>query len=139
MNKRSELTIMQKYGYRTFIILILLFIFSTFLLIEYLITGQDHPTLLVLAILFYIIFLILAIGFSLTNVKKINKKYFQTDSLIGQKGRVTRGVKAGEKGTAQVSNEEWSFICDSDTYDNELVEVTGVLEDKVTIKIKKLS
>ncbi len=139
MSNRSELTIMQKYGYRTFIILILLFIFATFLLVEYLITGQDHPTLLVLAILFYIILLILGIGFSLTNVKKINKKYFQTDTLVGQKGRVTRGVKAGEKGTAQVANEEWSFICDSDTFDNELIEVTGVLDDKVTLKIKKLS
>lgn len=139
MAKKSELTIMQRYGYRTFIILIIIFIFSTFLLVEYLTTGQVHPTLLVLSILFYIIFVILAIGFSLTNVKKINKKYFQTDSLIGQKGRVTRGVKAGERGTAQVSNEEWSFVCDSDTYDNELIEVVAIMEDKVTLKIRKLS
>ncbi len=139
MNNKQELTIMQRYGYRTFIILILIFIFSTFLLVEYFQSDQTHPTLLILAILFYLIFVILLIGFSLTNVKKINKKYFQTTTLIGQKGRVTRGVKAGEIGSAQVSNEEWSFVSESDTKENDLIEVIAVMDDKITLKVKKIS
>ncbi|MCL5681053.1 MAG: hypothetical protein M1515_03275 [Candidatus Thermoplasmatota archaeon] len=139
MSNKSETTLTAKYGFRTFFVLLILFIFSTFLLIEYFASGQQQPSILALSILFYIIFAILLIGFRLTNVKNIRKRYFHPDSVVGQVGRVTKGVPAGQRGGVQIESEEWSFISDSDTKDNENVEVVRVMEDKVTLKVKKIS
>lgn len=128
-----------KYGYRTIIVLVLLLIFSIFLLVEYFISEETNIFTLALAIIFFLITLILFIGFRLTIVNKIEKKYFHMETLIGQSGKVLKGVKAGEKGTVNVSNEDWSFICNSDTSDGENVTITEIMDDRITLKVRKPS
>jgi membrane-bound ClpP family serine protease len=134
----QELTLIQRYGFRTIIILILLFVFSTFLLFEYIITGYVHTTILILSILFYFITAVLLVGFSLTRVKKINKSYFTMDSLIGKTGKVIKACKPGEKGSATVASEDWSIESDEELFEGDTIVVIGVLEDKITLIVKKI-
>jgi|GEM_PF-781965 membrane-bound ClpP family serine protease len=136
---REVSNLVVKYGYRTLIVLILLLIFSTYLLLEYFISRETNVFLLALSIIFYVITVILFIGFRLTIVDKIHKKYFHNEVLIGQKGKVLKGVNAGTKGTANVMNEDWGFICDSDTRDGDIVTVEEIMEDNVTLKVRKSS
>ncbi len=133
-----ELTLIQRYGYRTIIVLILLFVFSTFLLFEYIVTGYVHTTLLILSILFYTITIVLIVGFSLTRVKKINKSYFTMESLLGKTGKVIKACKPGEKGSATVASEDWSIESDQELFEGDTIEVIGIMEDKVTLKVKKI-
>ena len=58
---------------------------------------------------------------------------------MGQTGRVINGVPANVVGTVTVVNADWSFACDSDTSDNELVTITEVQSDNVTVRVKKIS
>ena len=133
-----KLTLIQRYGYRTIVILILLFVFSTFLLFEYIVTGYIHITILILSILFYLITIVLIVGFSLTRVKKINKSYFTMDSLIGKTGKVIKSCKTGEKGAATVASEDWSIESDEELFEGDTIKVVGIMEDKVTLKVKKI-
>ncbi|MEM0073613.1 MAG: NfeD family protein [Thermoplasmatales archaeon] len=132
----SRLTV--KYGYRTIGLLVALTIFALFLLSEYFLAGQV-VLFLVLSIILLVVVVFLFIGFSLTTSSRITKRYFHIENLKGQKGSVVKGVPAGTKGTVTVLNEDWSFICDSDTNDGDVVTVIDVLEDKVTLRVKKLS
>ena len=81
--------------------------------------------------------LILLVGFRLTRVERIHKKYFHAETLVGQKGRITKGVPSGNPGSVTVMNEDWSFVCDSDTSDNEAITVTEVMDDGVTLRVAK--
>ncbi|MCL4333203.1 MAG: hypothetical protein M1290_00510 [Candidatus Thermoplasmatota archaeon] len=130
----SRLTV--KYGYRTLGLLIFLLIFSTFLLYEYFAGKERMPLFLALAVIFYIITLVLFVGFSYTVVTRIEKKYYRVDDLVGQTGKVFKGVKAGERGTVNVRNEDWTFVCDSDTSDEQIVTVKRVMEDRVTLVVE---
>lgn len=131
--------IIVKYGYRVIVVLFLLFIFSIYLLVEYFLSGRTNNFYLAISIIFFLITLLLFLGFRITIVHKIEKKYFQLDTLIGQTGRVSKGVHSGERGTLNVSNEDWSFICNSDTTDGEIVTVVEVLADQALLKVKKSS
>ncbi len=133
----QELSITQRYGYRTLILLILILIFASYLLFEYYYTGAVHTTLIVLSILFYFIDIVLFIGFSLTRVKKINKAYFKMEALIGKEGKVIKGCRPGEKGSATVSSEDWTIESDEELKEGDIITVTGVLEDNITLKVKK--
>lgn len=131
--------IIVKYGYRTLGILIMLVAFSTFLLIEYFLSGERNAFFLALSIIFYPITLILFVGFRLTVVDRINKKYFQNETLLGKSGKVKKGSSAGAKGTVNISSEDWSFVCDSSTEEGDTVEVIETLEDGITIKVRRIS
>jgi len=131
--------LMMKYGYRTIIMLALLLIFSIFLLVEYLLTKEENPLLLAISTVFFLITIILSVGFSLTTVIRIEKKYFHSETLIGQKGRVTKGVIAGVRGTVTVANEDFSFISNSDTSDGETVTVSKIMDDNVTLVVRRSS
>jgi membrane-bound ClpP family serine protease len=133
-----KLTLIQRYSFRTIIILILLFVFSTFLLFEYIVTGYIHITILILSILFYLITIVLIVGFSLTGFKKINKSYFTIDSLIGKTGKVIKSCKPGEKGAATVASEDWSIESDEELFEGDTIKVVGIMEDEVTLKVKKI-
>ncbi|MEM0127897.1 MAG: NfeD family protein [Thermoplasmatales archaeon] len=127
-----------KYGYRTIGLLISLAAFAIFLLTEYFLTG-GIVFFLVFSIIIFVVLIFLFIGFSLTTSSRITKRYFHSDTLKGQNGNVVKGVPAGVKGTVTVLNEDWSFISDSDTSDGDLVTVIDVLEDGVTLKVRKIS
>ncbi len=128
-----------KYGFRAVVPLAIILIFAFYLLIEYLITGRSNDFLLGFSILFFAIAILLFLGFTITISSRITKKYFHPETMVGQTGRVLKGVPANNIGTVVVISEDWSFVCDVDTYDNELVTVTGVQEDSVTLKVKKSS
>ncbi|MEM0135544.1 MAG: NfeD family protein [Thermoplasmatales archaeon] len=128
-----------KYGYRAVVPLAIIIIFAFYLLIEYLITGESNSFLLAFSIVFFVIAALLFVGFSITISKRITKKYFHTGSLVGQTGRVLKGVPANELGTVVVMSEDWSFVCDTETHDNELVTVIGVQEETATLTVKKIS
>lgn len=128
-----------KYGFRVVVPVSLVSIFAIFLLVEYLLTGRKDSILLALAIAFFVIDLILIVGFGLTTSSRITKKYYHTETLIGQNGRVIKGVPARNTGTVTVSSEDWSFTCDSDTSDNEIVTIVDVFPDNVTLKVRKTS
>ena len=59
--------------------------------------------------------------------------------MVGQTGRVLKGVPANELGTVVVMSEDWSFICDTETHDNDQVTVIGVQEESATLRVKKIS
>ncbi|MCL4450993.1 MAG: NfeD family protein [Candidatus Thermoplasmatota archaeon] len=128
-----------KYGYRAVVPLAILLIFAIYLLIEYLITGMNNSFLLAFSIVFFLITLLLFVGFSITISKRITKKYFHPETLVGQTGRVLKGVPANELGTVVVMSEDWSFICDTETHDNDQVTVIGVQEESATLRVKKIS
>jgi membrane protein implicated in regulation of membrane protease activity len=132
----SRITV--KYGYRTIGLLVALAAFAAFLLAEYFISG-GIVFFLVFSIIIFVITIFLFIGFSLTTSSRITKKYFHPENLVGKTGKVLKGVPAGEPGTVTVVNEDWSFICDSDTSDGDMVTVVEVLDDKVTLKVRKVS
>ena len=128
-----------KYGYRAVVPLAILLIFAIYLLIEYLITGMNNSFLLAFSIVFFLITLLLFVGFSITISNRITKKYFHPETLVGQSGRVLKGVPANELGTVVVMSEDWSFICDTETHDNDQVTVIGVQEESATLRVKKIS
>jgi membrane-bound ClpP family serine protease len=128
-----------KYGFRAMVLLSIILIFAFFLLIEYLSSGKNDSLLLALSIVFFVTDALLFVGFTITISTRITKKYFHTETLVGQTGRVINGRPAKSLGTVTVMNEDWSFICDSDTHDNEIVEVIEVMDDKVTLKVRKTS
>ncbi len=128
-----------KYGFRAVVPLAIIFIFALFLLVEYLISGMSNTFLLAISIVFFVIDLLLFVGFSITVSHRITKKYFQMGTLVGQTGRVLRGVPANEVGTVVVMSEDWSFTCDVETYDNEQVTVVSVQDDNATLRVKKPS
>ena len=137
--RREVSPLIVKYGYRTLAILILLAIFSTYLLTEYFLSGEKNTFLLALSIIFYPITIILFVGFRLTVVDRIHKKYFHNETLMNKSGRVSKESGVGIKGSANISNEEWSFICDSITNEGDTVEVVGILDDNVTLRVKKIA
>lgn len=128
-----------KYGLRAIIPVSIIALFALFLLVEYLISGRTNSFLLAFSIVFFVTALLLFVGFTITISNRITKKYFHTETMVGQPGRVIRGVPAKTVGTVNVMNEEWSFVCDSDTFDNEAVTVLEVMEDNVTLRVKKFS
>ena len=136
---REVSSLVVQYGYRTLGMLILLAIFSTFLLTEYFLSGETNTFFLVLSIVFYPITLILFVGFRLTVVDRIHKKYFHSETLLRKIGKVSKGSSAGNKGSANISSEDWSFICDSNTKEGDTVEIIEILEDNVTLKVRKIS
>lgn len=135
--KKGISRIKVKYGYRTLGLLVVLLVFSIILLVEYIITEESNPLLIGVSMVFFVITAILFVGFSQTSVMRIEKRYFHNDSLIGLGGRVVKGSRAGERGTMYARNEEWSFVCDSDTTSNESVVVKEVMEDRVTLRVEK--
>jgi membrane protein implicated in regulation of membrane protease activity len=128
-----------KYGFRAMVPLSIILIFALFLLIEYLSSGRNDSLLLALSIVFFLTDALLFIGFTITISTRITKKYFHPETLVGRTGRVINGRPANNLGTVTVMNEDWSFICDSDTNDNDIVEVIEVMDDKVTLKVRKTS
>ncbi|MCL4446956.1 MAG: NfeD family protein [Thermoplasmatales archaeon] len=128
-----------KYGYRAVVPLAIILIFAFYLLVEYLVTGMNNNFVLAFSIVFFLIAILLFVGFTITISNRITKKYFHTETVVGQTGRVLKGVPANQIGTVVVMSEDWSFICDTDTYDNELVTVIGIQEDTATLRIKKIS
>lgn len=128
-----------KYGFRAVVPLAIIFVFALILLVEYLITGMGNTFLLAISIVFFVIDVLLFVGFSITVSHRITKKYFNRGSLVGQTGRVLKGAPANDMGTVVVMSEDWSFICDVDTYDNELVTVVSVKDDNATLRVKKSS
>ncbi|MCL4447827.1 MAG: hypothetical protein M0Z77_07060 [Thermoplasmatales archaeon] len=136
---REVSSIIVKYGYRTLIILSILLAFSTFLLVAYIASKESNAFFLSLSIVFYLLTLILFVGFRLTKVERIHKKYFHTETLVGKGGRITKGVTAGNLGSVTVMNEEWSFVCDTNTSFNDEVVVTQVMDDRVTLRVRKSS
>jgi membrane protein implicated in regulation of membrane protease activity len=135
---REVSPLIVKYGYRTLAILILLTVFSTFLLVEYFLSGDKNTFLLALSIIFYPLTIILFVAFRLTVVDRIHKKYFQNETLLNKSGKVLKGSSVGSKGSANISNEDWSFICDSTTKEGDTVEVIGILDDNITLKVRKI-
>ncbi len=131
----SRLTV--KYGYRTMGLLIVLLAFSAFLLVEYLVTGENTPFFLALSIVFFLLTLILFVGFSQTVVTRIEKRYFHSENLIGHSGKILKAARAGERGTVNVLNEDWSFVCDSDTNVDETVTVRNIMDDKITLQVER--
>ncbi len=128
-----------KYGYRAVVPIAIITIFALYLLIEYFITGRNNSFMLAFSIVFFLIALLLFVGFSITISQRITKKYFSKETMIGQTGRVLKGVPANEIGTVVVKSEDWSFVCDEDTIDNELVTVVAVQDDSATLKVRKSS
>ena len=128
-----------KYGFRAIVPVAIILIFAFYLLTEYLISGSTNSFLLALSIVFFATGLLLFVGFTITISNRITKKYFHTETLVGQSGRIIKGVPANTVGTVAVLSEDWSFVCDADTSDNEMVTVTEVQDDKVTLIVKKIS
>ncbi len=128
-----------KYGFRTVIPVAIILIFAIILLVEYLTTGMNNTFILAFSIVFFLIALLLYVGFRITISHRITKKYFHIETLVGQTGRVINGVPANVVGTVTVVNEDWSFVCDSNTSDNDLVTITEVQTDNVTVRVKKIS
>ena len=87
--------------------------------------------------MFVLLALILFVGFSQTIVTRIEKKYFHSENLIGHSGKILKGAKAGERGTVDVLNEDWSFVCDSDTNVDDTVTVRNITDDKVTLQVER--
>lgn len=135
---REVSSLIVKYGYRTLAILILLTIFSTYLLVEYLLSGEKNTFLLALSVIFYPLTIILFVGFRLTVVDRIHKKYFHNETLLNKSGKVLKGSATGIKGSANIANEDWSFVCDSTTSEGDTVEVVGILDDNITLKVKRI-
>ncbi|MGC8618487.1 MAG: NfeD family protein [Thermoplasmata archaeon] len=136
--RREVSPLIVKYGYRTLAILILLTVFSTYLLAEYFLSGEKNTFLLALSIIFYPLTIILFVGFRLTVVDRIHKKYFHNETLLNKSGKVSKGSVVGIKGSVNIANEDWSFICDSTTNEGDTVEVVGILEDNVTLRVKRI-
>ncbi|MGC8563030.1 MAG: NfeD family protein [Thermoplasmata archaeon] len=136
--RREVSPLIVKYGYRTLAILILLTVFSTYLLTEYFLSGEKNTFLLALSIIFYPLTIILFVGFRLTVVDRIHKKYFHNETLLNKSGKVSKGSVVGIKGSVNIANEDWSFICDSTTNEGDTVEVVGILEDNVTLRVKRI-
>ncbi len=130
----SDFTV--KYGMRVIVPLALFLLVAVLFLVLYFNTGRNDNVLLGLFFLFLIVTVLLFFGFRITISNRITKKYFHTETLIGQKGRVIKGVPAETLGTVNILNEDWSFLCDSDTSDNQIVTVTEVLEDTATLRVK---
>ncbi len=135
---RKELTIIDRYGYRTFIILLLILIFAIYLIYLYFSTGEVHSSYLFLSVLFLIIAVIIFVGFRFTIIKKIDKIYFNTNTMIGESGIVITPASAGLKGTVRIQHEEWSFTSNEDMQVNDKVEVISVMDDKVTMVVRKI-
>ncbi|MCL5874423.1 MAG: NfeD family protein [Candidatus Thermoplasmatota archaeon] len=129
----SDFTV--KYGMRVIVPLGLFLLVAILFLVLYFNTGRSDDVLLGLFFVFLIVTVLLFFGFRITISHRITKKYFHTEALIGQKGRVIKGVPAKTYGTLNVLNEDWSFICDSDTSDNQVVTVAEVMEDTATLRV----
>ncbi len=137
--KKQPSAFTVRYGFRAIVPVAIISFFTVFLFAEYLYTGRGDSTLLALTILFLIIDLILVGGFRITISSWITKKYYHPETMVGETGRVIKGASAGETGTVTVASEDWSFVCDSDTYDNEIVTVVQVMPDNVILKVRKIS
>lgn len=130
----SDFTV--KYGMRAIVPISLFLLVALLFLILYFLTGRSDDVLLGLFFVFVVVTVLLFFGFRITISHRITKKYFHTETLIGQSGRVIKGVPAGTVGTVNVLNEDWSFVCDSDTTDNQMVTVTEISEDTATLRVR---
>ena len=73
-----------KYGFRTVIPVAIILIFAIILLVEYLTTGMNNTFILAFSIVFFLIALLLYVGFRITISHRITKKYFHIETLVGQ-------------------------------------------------------
>ena len=79
----------------------------------------------------------LAYGFKTTAVRRITKKYYTVDTVIGKQGIAKVSFDAGAKGVVNVESEYWSAVTADRIAEGDSVSVISVESDKVTLRVKK--
>lgn len=76
-------------------------------------------------------------GFKTTGTKRITKKYYSMQTLVGKEGTAKLSFSPGTRGTVMVENEYWSALSDEEIEEGDSISVTGVEQDKVTLRVRK--
>ncbi len=79
----------------------------------------------------------LGYGFKTTAVRRITKRYYSVDTIVGKEGVAKSSFDAGTKGVVNVDNEYWSAVTDDRISEGDEVSVVSVEADKVTLRVKK--
>lgn len=79
----------------------------------------------------------LGYGFKTTAVRRISKRYYTMETIVGKEGVAKSGFDAGNKGVVNVDNEYWSAVTSDRISEGDMVTVVSVESDKVTLRVKK--
>ncbi|HEY7587929.1 MAG TPA: NfeD family protein [Thermoplasmata archaeon] len=133
-----ELTLLDRiflYGVRSILIVLALVAFGSFLVAHGVLAGRiDYVASGAIII---VLGVGLAIAFMKTETKIIEKRYYTPETLVGQTARADLDFKANARGVVHIEHETWSAVSDEDIARGEIVVVTGVEPDKVTVRVRK--
>ncbi len=89
----------------------------------------------------FITILGVTIGFAnmRTSVKLITKPYFAAEAMTGKTGRALGTIPTSAKGVVHIEHEQWSAVAEDDIGPGDLVVVTAVDPDKVTLRVRRQS
>lgn len=79
----------------------------------------------------------LAYGFKTTAVRRVTKRYYTVDTIIGKQGIAKVSFDEGAKGVVNVDNEYWSAVTADRIAEGDPVTVVSVEADKVTLRVKR--
>lgn len=92
---------------------------------------------LVAGILIVLIGIGLGYGFKTTAVRRVSKRYYTMDTIVGKEGVAKSGFDQGNKGVVNVDNEYWSAVTSDRISEGDTVTVVSVESDKVTLRVRK--
>lgn len=96
-----------------------------------------YPETLVGGVIIILIGFGLGYGFKTTTIRRITKRYYAVDTIVGKEGTAKSSFDADTKGVVNVDNEYWSAVTDGRIQEGEDVLVVAVEQDKVTLRVKK--
>ena len=123
------------FGIRQLALVAAVVVIGIIFVVEGAVAGQTEN--LVAGIIIVLIGVGLGYGFKTTAVRRVSKRYYSTDTIVGKEGVAKSGFDAGNKGVVYVDNEYWSAVTSDRISEGDSVTVVSVVSDKVTLRVRK--
>lgn len=123
------------FGIRQLALIAAVIVIGLVLIVEGAVAGLMEN--LVAGVVIVLIGVGLGYGFKTTAVRRVSKRYYTTDTIVGKEGVAKSGFDEGNKGVVNVDNEYWTAVTSDRISEGDTVTVVSVEIDKVTLRVKK--
>ena len=123
------------FGFRSVLVIVALAALGIFLVVHGFSVGRlDFVASGAIVI---VIGVVVGIAALRTEYTMITQKYFEAGTIVGKEGRAQAHMRQHSKGVVLIEHETWSAIAEEEIAKGELVTVTAVEPDKVTLRVRK--
>lgn len=122
-------------GIRAVLVVAAIAAFGIYLIVHGSLAGRlDY---LASGVVIVIIGFVVGIAALRTEYTMITKKYFEAGTVVGKTGRAQAHIREHGKGAVLIEHETWSAVAEEDIQKGDIVVVTAVEPDKVTLRVRK--